>query len=1001
MVENGKARIRSGGVVIGENEATGHGGGIALLDKGKLSLTGGVTYNKATGEDSCGGGVYVDTTAKLSFGRQAGSSWYADEERWNAHVEINFNKASGKPSDVHMFTYALAGVDNRIDIDTLDDMSSHDVGLTLDPWPELGEPDAIFTNKLGDKDYSYFKCNNENYGIKTVGSGNDREAAVYPSNIYTVTYKVGSDNYDQTRVIGGNPVEKPDDPEKPGETFLGWFNEEDNKFYDFDTPVTKDITLIGVFNGDHFHDHNYYKPWDKTNELPTEEGFYYLTENVNLPGSWTPVACQHVHICLNGHKITGGGGPIINLRINGESAGNWRDVHIYDCSEGEKGAIEGNSSSESSLILLAGDDTMTLHSGKICNNSSTATNYGGAVSVFNEGTFTMLGGTITGNKAPNGGAVFVYWGTFIMKGGTITDNSAVEGNGGALYINTDSNFEFYGGTIEKNTAAVSGGGVFVKGEDEGIITLDPSGTDMVISDNTANGAVNNVHLNKEDSSNQATIELTGDGKMTESSVIGVTSDEKPGQDEGSMVTLTSGLESRGTINNFRSDEEKYVTEEGNKEAVLKFNPVYKDYTIEYDLAGGSLDEGESNPETVNGLTETFTLKKPKKKGYDFTGWTGTGYEEPAKEVTIEKGSVNENMKFTANWTPTIYNITYDLGGGRLPEGKTNPTEYTIESEKITLINPEKAINDFTGWTGTDLNQETMEVVIEPGSVGDRSYVANFKDKCTDGHKWDEGKVTKAPTINEEGVKTYTCTVCGKTRTESIPKLPPAVNPDQKGSDGTEVGPGASAATAEKAITGMKTDKDPKGAVFARLQFNSPKQTKNSITLKWTKVGQAKTYVIYANKCGKNNKPKKLATLTGSGRTFKKVAGKKLKKGSYYKFIIVALDSNNKVVSTSKLIHVATKGGKAGNHKSVTVKKAVIKKAAKLKKGKSLRLAAKAVLQSRKHKVEKHVAMRYESSNKKIATVSAKGVVKGVKKGKCFVYAYAQDGVFKKIKVVVK
>ena len=38
------------------------------------------------------------------------------------------------------------------------------------------------------------------------------------------------------------------------------------------------------------------------------------------------------------------------------------------------------------------------------------------------------------------------------------------------------------------------------------------------------------------------------------------------------------------------------------------------------------------------------------------------------------------------------------------------------------------------------------------------------------HVWDAGTVTKEPTKKEEGVKTYTCTVCKKTKTESIPML---------------------------------------------------------------------------------------------------------------------------------------------------------------------------------------------------------------------------------------
>ena len=38
------------------------------------------------------------------------------------------------------------------------------------------------------------------------------------------------------------------------------------------------------------------------------------------------------------------------------------------------------------------------------------------------------------------------------------------------------------------------------------------------------------------------------------------------------------------------------------------------------------------------------------------------------------------------------------------------------------------------------------------------------------HVWDNGKVTKEPTETESGVKTFTCTRCGETKTEVIPAL---------------------------------------------------------------------------------------------------------------------------------------------------------------------------------------------------------------------------------------
>ena len=38
------------------------------------------------------------------------------------------------------------------------------------------------------------------------------------------------------------------------------------------------------------------------------------------------------------------------------------------------------------------------------------------------------------------------------------------------------------------------------------------------------------------------------------------------------------------------------------------------------------------------------------------------------------------------------------------------------------------------------------------------------------HSWNGGEITTPPTISDEGVKTYTCTACSNTKTESVPKL---------------------------------------------------------------------------------------------------------------------------------------------------------------------------------------------------------------------------------------
>ena len=46
-------------------------------------------------------------------------------------------------------------------------------------------------------------------------------------------------------------------------------------------------------------------------------------------------------------------------------------------------------------------------------------------------------------------------------------------------------------------------------------------------------------------------------------------------------------------------------------------------------------------------------------------------------------------------------------------------------------------------------------------------------------------------------------------------------------------------------------------------------------------------------------------------------------------------------------------------------------------------------------------IKYESSDTGIATVTAKGKIQAVKEGKCYVYAYAQNGIMARVKVTVK
>ena len=302
-----------------------------------------------------------------------------------------------------------------------------------------------------------------------------------------------------------------------------------------------------------------------------------------------------------------------------------------------------------------------------------------------------------------------------------------------------------------------------------------------------------------------------------------------------------------------------------------------------------------------------------------------------------------------------------------------------------------------------------------------------------GHDWGEWTQVKAPTYDAEGQEERVCkndpthketkpipmldptptptptptpeSTPGSTATPTpTPTLTPTVTPTpnretQMGEDGTAFSKGASDVAVEKKILNYSSEEDPAGTVYSGLQAKASKVTKSYIKLQWKKVDNASSYVIYANKCGSKNKYLKLTTVKKNSYKATKVAGAKIKKGTYYKFLIVALDKDNNVISTSKTIHAATIGGKVGNDKSVTTK--AKKNKVSIKVGKTFKLKAKTKAASKKLKVKKHRAVKYECSDPAVATVTDKGVIKGVSKGNCYVYAYAQNGVCAKIQVTIK
>ena len=203
---------------------------------------------------------------------------------------------------------------------------------------------------------------------------------------------------------------------------------------------------------------------------------------------------------------------------------------------------------------------------------------------------------------------------------------------------------------------------------------------------------------------------------------------------------------------------------------------------------------------------------------------------------------------------------------------------------------------------------------------------------------------------------------------------------------------------EKKITGNRNDGDIKDSTFNSLQLRAKKAGKNYINLSWTKVKGASGYIIYGNRCNSNGKVYPLRKVISTAKMSQKMM--KLKKGTYYKYVVIAYKmtgAGQKVIASSKTIHVATAGGKVGNYKKVKLNKEIVK----LKCGKVFKIKAEQVSEKKKLKVKRHRDICFESSNPAIATVSASGKVKAKKKGRCVIYVYSQSGTFNKMTVRVK
>lgn len=139
------------------------------------------------------------------------------------------------------------------------------------------------------------------------------------------------------------------------------------------------------------------------------------------------------------------------------------------------------------------------------------------------------------------------------------------------------------------------------------------------------------------------------------------------------------------------------------------------------------------------------------------------------------------------------------------------------------------------------------------------------------HTWNNGIITKPATIAEEGVKTYTCTVCGVTRTETIAKLPmPTVTPVPTATPTPAITSAPTVTPTPSVSVGTKITDKKTGNIYKVTSSRSSSQTvafignkvKTSVTIPTTIKIKGATYKVteISTNAFKNNRKLKKVVI---------------------------------------------------------------------------------------------------------------------------------------------
>lgn len=205
--------------------------------------------------------------------------------------------------------------------------------------------------------------------------------------------------------------------------------------------------------------------------------------------------------------------------------------------------------------------------------------------------------------------------------------------------------------------------------------------------------------------------------------------------------------------------------------------IFRDNAVAVHFDGNGSDGKTANAPVFASAGTKISIPACKytKKGYLFTGWntekdgSGTTYKAGAR--TSDAISI-----LYAQWKKSTAKVTLEFPGGKYTNasGSTWDDSFSFtasfsSNSSVTYLpfaqNMTKEGCTFAGWYTEPEYKKRIESLTIRTAIDGMTLYAKWND--THEHVWGEGAITTRPTCTTPGVKTYTCSVCQKTKTEEI------------------------------------------------------------------------------------------------------------------------------------------------------------------------------------------------------------------------------------------